>query len=72
MYRTYYTIREFAAELGVSVKTVRRRIADGTISVTRIGGTQRISHNELTMLEMGWVGPGRNRVQRKKAEPCSS
>ena len=69
MYRTFYSLAEFADELGVSVKTVRRRIADGTIRAVWFGGCQRIGHSELTKLELGMVGPGCNRVRRKRGEP---
>ena len=36
------TVREFAEEWKVSVRTVRRWIADGTITAKRIGRTVRI------------------------------
>lgn len=36
------TVREFAEEWKVSVRTVRRWIADGTVTAKRIGRTVRI------------------------------
>lgn len=40
--RTYLTTVEAAHRLGISERTVRRRIADGTIPVVRLGRLVRI------------------------------
>jgi hypothetical protein len=37
--RTYESLASAAARMGVSVKTVRRRIADGVLPVYRCGGS---------------------------------
>lgn len=42
----FFTPREVADALGVSVKTVRRRIADGTLHVHRIGRQLRVSEDD--------------------------
>jgi len=65
-YRTFYTLAEAAEELRVSIKTVRRRIADGTIRAVWIGGAQRIPHSELTALVVGSVHHGVPAVRRRK------
>lgn len=41
-------LAEAAAHLHVSVKTLRRRIADGTITGYRVGRLVRVDLNELT------------------------
>lgn len=49
--RTAYTVAEVAASLGLSTKTIRRRIASGEIEVTRFGTAVRIPvavFNQLT------------------------
>jgi excisionase family DNA binding protein len=38
----YLTAAEAAERLGISLRTVRRRIADGTLPAVRIGGSVRI------------------------------
>ena len=43
----YYTIKEFAAALGVSRLTITRRIADGKIDAEKVGRTWRIPKTEL-------------------------
>ncbi|MGW5075176.1 helix-turn-helix domain-containing protein [Rhodococcus sp. NPDC004095] len=35
--RDHMTVAEVANELGVSTKTVRRRISDGSLAATRVG-----------------------------------
>lgn len=44
------TVPQAAAELELSVSTVRRRIADGTIASVAIGGARRIPRTEITRL----------------------
>lgn len=46
----WYSPRMVAAELGLSEKTIRRRLADGSIGATRIGGSLRIPATELQRL----------------------
>jgi excisionase family DNA binding protein len=43
-------VRQVAEELGVSVCTVRRRIADGTLAMVKFGGLVLIPRTELTAL----------------------
>ena len=43
----YYSIKEFAAALGVSRLTITRRIADGKIDAEKVGRTWRIPKTEL-------------------------
>jgi excisionase family DNA binding protein len=43
----YLTAKETAARLGISLRTVRRRIADGSLASFRIGGTVRIPASAL-------------------------
>jgi len=51
---TLHTVEEVAARLRVSIKTVRRRIKDGTIRTVPIGGRLvRISSDELRRLLSG-------------------
>ena len=40
--QTYLTARETAERLGISLRTVRRRIADGSLVSIKIGGAVRI------------------------------
>lgn len=51
MIKDYYSVKEFAAKLGVSPRTIRRAISNGRISVIRVGETERsairISHSEI-------------------------
>ncbi|AZS36807.1 Putative DNA-binding proteinA [Microbacterium lemovicicum] len=53
MIRSLVTLDEAAAHLHVSVKTVRRRIADGTIPAVRIGRLIRIPAAALEELAPG-------------------
>jgi len=48
-----------AAELSVSVKTVRRRIADGTVRGYRIGRFIRVDPDELRSALLVTIGRGR-------------
>ena len=41
------TYEQVGRELGVSVMTVKRRVADGTIPAYRIGGSIRIKGSDL-------------------------
>lgn len=43
---TFFTVDEVAEALGVSAKTVRRRIADGALKVHRFGPLLRISEDD--------------------------
>lgn len=44
---TYFSMDEIAEALGVHVKTVRRRIADGSLRAHRIGRQIRISADDF-------------------------
>lgn len=46
----YGSKREVAARLGISTKTVDRRLTDGTLTRHRIGGLVRISWAEVDAL----------------------
>lgn len=45
--RRTYTLAETAAEIGVSVKTVRREIRDGNLGARRVRGVVRVLASEL-------------------------
>lgn len=45
--RTYESLASAAARLGVSVKTVRRRIANGVLPVYRCGRILRLDPNDV-------------------------
>ena len=45
--RTYESLASAAARMGVSVKTVRRRIADGVLPVYRCGRIMRLDPNDV-------------------------
>ena len=46
----YLTVADFAALCGLSTKTIRRRISDGSIDARRIGSLIRIHRDELANL----------------------
>jgi len=46
----YLRARQIAEVLGVSVRTVRRWIADGTLSSVKIGGTRVVADTDLLRL----------------------
>ena len=48
-----FDARTVADLLGCSERTVRRRIADGTMASVRIGGLRRVSEHELERLIHG-------------------
>jgi len=43
----YYKISTLAEMFDMSIKTIRRRIADGKIQIVRIQGQIRIPHSEV-------------------------
>jgi len=45
--RTYESLASAAARMGASVKTVRRRIADGVLPVYRCGRILRLDPNDV-------------------------
>ena len=47
--KEYLRAREVARLLGLSFRTVRRRIADGTFPSRRIGGARLVLRSELEM-----------------------
>ena len=55
--RTHLRAGEVAVELGVSERTVRRWIADGTLRSMKIGGTRLVARAELERL-MGYANTG--------------
>ena len=64
--RTYESLASAAARMGLSVKTVRRRIADGLLPVYRCGRILRLDPNDvdgmfcrypqLTVAALGFTG----------------
>jgi len=48
--QAYYRAREIAVLFGVTVRTVRRRIADGTLPSIRIGGARLVATADLKRL----------------------
>ena len=56
-YNDLLTIQQVADRLGLSHKTVVRRIDDGTIPVVRIGRLVRIRPEDLDRLAMPAVRP---------------
>lgn len=47
---TYLTAAQVAERLGISLRTVRRRIADGTLPSVKVGGAVRIPASALDIL----------------------
>lgn len=54
--RLALTINEAARALGTSVWTVRRRIQDGTLRASRLGGQYRVRPGDLDALLSGAEG----------------
>jgi len=48
--QAFYRAREIADQLGVTVRTVRRWIADGTLPSIRIGGARFVAKADLGRL----------------------
>ena len=48
-----YTTKEIAKMFKVSERTVKKWIADGDMKVVRVGGTVRISEEEINRLKRG-------------------
>ena len=48
--RAYLRAAEIAAILGVDLRTVRRRIADGTLPSVKIGGARLVAEADLRRL----------------------
>jgi len=57
------TPRQVAEELGVTVRTVQRWVADGRLSATRVGGRVRLSRSSLGSV----AGPPAAQAQRVRA-----
>ena len=53
------SLQDAAAELGVSVKTMRRRIADGTLHAYRVGRLIRVDVDELRRDMLVVIGAAR-------------
>ena len=58
------TPREVAGELGVTVRTVQRWIADGRLSANRVGSRVRVSRSSLSAVAPGGAGGGRTEAPR--------
>lgn len=48
--RNFWSVREFAATLGVSLDTVYRLIKDNKLACVQIAGEKRVPHRELERL----------------------
>ena len=48
-----YTTKEIAKMFKVSERTVKKWISDGEMKVVRVGGTVRISEEEIERLKRG-------------------
>jgi len=48
--QVYYRVREIADLFGVTIRTVRRWIADGTLPSIRIGGARLVARADLERL----------------------
>lgn len=60
----FLTEKEVASELRVSVRTVLRRIEDGTLRAIRVGKFWRIERPDLeAYLQLGDEWPDRNKVK---------
>jgi excisionase family DNA binding protein len=55
--RTYESLTAAAARMGVSVKTVRRRIADGVLPVHRCGRILRLDPHDVDGMFCRFPGP---------------
>ncbi len=65
--RPYLTAAEVARELGVSLRTVRRWVADGRLAATRVGRSVRIradGYREVVAESLGGASPGSDRRPR--------
>ena len=51
------TPRQVAEELGVTVRTVQRWVADGRLPATRVGGRVRLSRSSLGSVAAGHPAP---------------
>ena len=54
------TPRQVAEELGVTVRTVQRWVADGRLAAKRVGGRVRLSRSSLAAVAGGPVAPARS------------
>lgn len=76
--RPYRTAAEVALELGVSLRTVRRWVADGRLRATRVGRSVRIpvdAYRGASPPSSGGTGPGfegRSPAARRAAEVAAS
>ena len=48
----YLRAREIAELLGVDVRTIRRRIKDGTLPSVRVGGARLVARDDLLRMLM--------------------
>ena len=62
------TPRQVADELGVTVRTVQRWIADGRLPSTRIGSRVRVSRSSLSAVAEG--APAGGIVRRTDPDPA--
>ena len=65
--RTYESLPTAAARIGVSVKTIRRRIAEGVLPVYRCGRILRLDPDDVDAMFIRyprWSAPGSNSTGR--------
>src|SRR5450759_1088050 len=65
---TYLTAAQAAARLGISLRTVRRRIADGSLPSVKIGGAVRVPASALEPPVAGSATAAREAVVAYGAE----
>lgn len=68
---TYLSAAQVAERLGISLRTVRRRIADGTLPSLKMGGAVRIPASALAIPDAAASAPGRH-VAREAATPYTT
>jgi len=56
---TYLSAAQVAERLGISLRTVRRRIADGSLPSVKIGGAVRIPPSVLEIPDVASAAPGK-------------
>lgn len=72
--RTYESLPTAAARIGVSVKTIRRRIAEGVLPVYRCGRIMRLDPDDVDAMFSRypqWSGPGSNSTGRSTSRRAS-
>jgi len=72
--RTYESLPTAAERIGVSVKTIRRRIAEGVLPVYRCGRILRLDPDDVDAMFIRyqrWSAPGSNSTGRSTSRRAS-